>query len=135
MSQETTNTAKRLIEHTFGTLLLVWQRVARIALIAGVSGVLGTEVVAIIMTHHLPGGPTHLAAAALGIALAYAAGATVLVGEIFLGLLGAIRVIEGEVGAGAAAAAALVGHEARAARGELGLLFGRGVLPASRPAS
>jgi hypothetical protein len=124
VAQEARHSATLLIEHVVGTLLHIWWRVARIGLIAGAAVALAAEIAGGIITRHFPGGMVHLTALVLGVVAAYAAAVTALVSEIMLGLVQTIRVLEGDVEAGALAAAAIARQEARSATRDVTSLFG-----------
>ena len=124
MPQGTRHPVTLLMEHIIGTMLHIWWRMSRIGLIAGLTVGLMTEIVGGIITHHFPTGMTHLTAAALGLAAAYAAAATTLASEILLGLVHTLRVIEGDADAGVLAAEAIARHETRAVAHDLGSLLG-----------
>lgn len=81
-----------------GILFHLWRALrrafARICLWFGLTGLIAvivTELAGILATGQLPGLPTHLAALALGLAVGYSAGMTVLAAEIFRSLLTLVR--------------------------------------------
>ncbi|HLY32089.1 MAG TPA: hypothetical protein VKQ36_13755, partial [Ktedonobacterales bacterium] len=56
-------TAGMLLKHAVGVAMLCWRRMLRAGLIAGVTGVVIAEIVAMFVAHSLnPGGPAQLAA-------------------------------------------------------------------------
>ncbi|HUY77519.1 MAG TPA: hypothetical protein VMV29_12170 [Ktedonobacterales bacterium] len=102
----------RFLKHAVGILLLCWRRMLRAGLVAALVAIVLGEVVAMTMTHSLnPGGPAQFAVAALAIALAYGAALTVLVEEFIWGVVETLRLLEGDVAAGARASSVLAERE------------------------
>lgn len=102
----------KFLKHAVGVLLLCWRRMLRAGLVAGLVAVVLGELAAMAITHSLnPGGPAQLVVAALAIALAYGAALTVLVEEFIQGVVETLRLLEGDVAAGARASAVLAERE------------------------
>jgi hypothetical protein len=117
--------AGKFLKHALGLLILCWRRMLRAAGAAALIGVISTEVLACLAAGQFP--PPLLAqlvAAALALALAYAVALTVLLAELFAGTLDTIRLLMGDVEAGARAASATVEHEAGNIRDSLRHLVG-----------
>jgi hypothetical protein len=105
--------ATGILVHVWGALRRAF---ARIFLWFGLTGLIAaivTELAGIFATGRLPGLPTHLAALALGLAVGYAAGMTVLAGEIFQSLVMIVRDIGRELERGAEEGGKLGGVLAR----------------------
>jgi hypothetical protein len=77
--------------HFLSALRRAFTRVAMWFGLTGLITAVVVELAGIFATGQLPGMPTHLAALALGLAVGYAAGMTVLTGEIFRSLLTIVR--------------------------------------------
>jgi hypothetical protein len=125
LAHEVIRHAGNIMKHVVGVLLLAWRRVLRAFAIAGLGGVVLGEVAGVLLTHHFP--PfllTHVAAVALGAAMGYGAALTVFVDELLKGALDAVKIVEGEVAAGARAAFVLAEREAGEAKGGLLRLLG-----------
>ncbi|MFI5271884.1 MAG: hypothetical protein ACHQ4H_02470 [Ktedonobacterales bacterium] len=96
----------KLLKHAVGVLLLAWRRVLRAAGIALVVGIVVAEIAGCLATHQFPPSPlTDVAAAIFGVAVAYGVALTVFLDELLLGALDMLRVAEGDIEAGARAAA------------------------------
>jgi hypothetical protein len=125
------------LRHMVGVLLLAWRRVVRAGGIALIVGILLTEIVGMLSTHHFP--PyllTHVVALAVGIVLAYCVALTVLVDELIKGALALVRAGLGEVEAGARAAAIIAEREVGYfGGGAAGLAGGRAGAPPPRLAA
>ncbi len=91
-----------LLKHVIGVLLLCWRRMLRAGLIAFAIGVVVTVLIAVIGTGQaLPSVPSLIVALLLGLGLAYGVALTVLVEELVLGAIDLIRMVEGDISAGA----------------------------------
>lgn len=91
-----------LLKHIIGVLLLCWRRMLRAGVIAFAIGAVVTVLVTVIGTGQaIPSVPSLIVALVFGLALAYAVALTVLVEELILGVIDLIRVIEGDISAGA----------------------------------
>ncbi|HEX6800365.1 MAG TPA: hypothetical protein VF116_21820 [Ktedonobacterales bacterium] len=100
------------LRHILGVLLLAWRRVVRTAGIALVAGVVVTEIVGSLVTHHFPPYPlTHVVALAIGIVVAYCVALMVLVDELLRGAFDLVRMALGEAEAGTRAAAIIAERE------------------------
>ncbi|HKS69272.1 MAG TPA: hypothetical protein VJQ45_02560, partial [Ktedonobacterales bacterium] len=100
------------LRHILGVLLLAWRRVVRTAGIALIAGIVVTELVGSLVTHHFP--PyllTHVVALAIGIVVAYCVALMVLVDELLKGTFDLVRLALGEVEAGARAAEIIAERE------------------------
>lgn len=113
--------AGRVLRHIGGLLLICWRRMVLAALIIGGAGWLLAEVGGSGVTHQIPAPiPAQIAAILFAIGLGYGAALTVLLAEIIGGAVETIRLLEGEAGAGARAAAVI----SERAEGELSGLLG-----------
>ncbi|HEX9039089.1 MAG TPA: hypothetical protein VF808_19055 [Ktedonobacterales bacterium] len=91
-----------LLKHIIGVLLLCWRRMLRAGLIAFFIGVVLTVLVGVIGTGQaIPSPAMLILALLLGSALAYGVALTVLVEEMILGAVDLIRILEGDIQAGA----------------------------------
>lgn len=103
----------RIVRHALGVVLLAWLRAFRAGVIAGVAGLVATEIVGSILAHQFPPpGMVHLVGIVLGAALAYGVAITVIADELIVGVVDGIRLLLGEVEAGARAAIAIAEHGA-----------------------
>src|SRR5262245_61406164 len=120
-----------LLKHALGVLLLAWRRILLASSAAGVAGVLIGETIAVAATKEIP--PPLMAHVVIGlfaVALAYGTAFTVFLEEIIHGLIATIRLLEGEVAAGARAAAIIAEREAGEVGTGLMRLFGAHPKPA-----
>lgn len=100
--------AGRMLRHIGGTLLLCWRRVLSSAFVAGGVSLLLAEIVGSSVTHQIPASiPAQIVAVLFAIGMGYSVALTTLLAEIIGGALEAIHLLEGEVGAGARAAAVI----------------------------
>lgn len=114
--------AGRVLRHIGGILLLCWRRMVWAALITGGVALIVAEIGGSSVTHQIPAPiPAQIVAVLFAIGLAYGAALTALLAEIVVGAVETIRLLEGEAGAGARAAA-VVGERAE---GELSGFVGR----------
>jgi DNA polymerase III subunit gamma/tau len=91
-----------LLKHIIGVLLLCWRRMLRAGLIAFAIGAVVTVLVEVVGTGEaIPSVLSLIVALLFGLALAYGVALTVLVEELILGAIDLIRMIEGDVSAGA----------------------------------
>jgi hypothetical protein len=122
-----------LLKHIIGVLLLCWRRMLRVGLITFGIGVVVAILIAVIGTGQaIPSAPALIVALLLGLALAYGAALTVLVEELILGVIDIIRMIEGDISAGAHIAEVVAEREV----GEVGQGLRRLIgLPVSKRAS
>ncbi|HEU0028419.1 MAG TPA: hypothetical protein VFQ25_15000 [Ktedonobacterales bacterium] len=91
-----------LLKHIIGVLLLCWRRMLRAGLIAFAIGAVVTALVEVLGTGEvIPSVMSLIVALLFGLALAYGVALTVLVEELVLGLIDLIRMIEGDISAGA----------------------------------
>ena len=100
------------LRHILGVLLLAWRRIVRTAGTALIAGIVVTELVGSLVTHHFP--PyllTHVVALAIGIVVAYCVALMVLVDELLKGTFDLVRLALGEVEAGARAAEIIAERE------------------------
>lgn len=126
----------RVLRHAVGVLLICWLRALRWGAIAGLCGIIGTELITVGLTHHFPpAGATHIVAIALGAALAFGAAATVIASELITGIVEAVRLLLGEAEAGARAAAVVAEREVGEASAGLVRLVGLGRLLEKQPIS
>lgn len=106
------NFAGRVLRHIGGTLLLCWRRMASSACVAGGAGLLLAEVGGSSVTHQIPAPiPAQIVAVLFAIGLGYGVALTALLVEIIAGAVETARLLEGEAGAGARAAA-IIGERA-----------------------
>jgi hypothetical protein len=83
--------------HILATLLVCWRRTLRTGMAVGGLAALAVELVGFELTHQFPPSvATHALAAALALALAYGAGATVFASELLRGALRALSLMQGE---------------------------------------
>ena len=91
-----------VVGHRLGGLRRAIGRVLLWFLIFGIIGAGIVELVAFVETHHGPGLFTNITAAVIGIVVGYAAGLTVLVGEVIRFLVEAVnearQTVEGDLG-------------------------------------
>lgn len=91
-----------VIGHLLGGLRRAIGRVVVWFLIFGLIGAGIVELVAFVETHNPPGLFTNITAAAIGVTVGYAAGLTVLVGEVIRFLIEAVKeaqkTVEGDLG-------------------------------------
>ena len=91
-----------VVGHLLGGLRRAIGRVLLWFLIFGVIGAAAVEIVAFVETGHGPGLFTNITAAVIGVVVGYAAGLTVLVGEVVRFLLEALneakQSVEGDLG-------------------------------------
>lgn len=100
------------LRHILGVLLLAWRRIVRTAGTALVAGVVVSEIIGSLVTHHFPPYPlTHVVALAVGIVVAYCVALMVLVDELLRGAFDLARMALGEAEAGARAAAIIAERE------------------------
>lgn len=91
-----------LLKHIIGVLLLCWRRMLRAGLIAFGIGAVVTVLVTVLGTGEaIPSESAFVVALLFGLALAYGVAMTVLVEELILGVIDLIRMIEGDISAGA----------------------------------
>lgn len=102
-------TGAEALTHTFrqiiGVVLVSWQRVLRVGLLAALAAMIATECISAYMTASFPPPPvTHLVAVALALALGYSVAITTLAALLLKGGLRFIRHLEGDAQVGAKAA-------------------------------
>ena len=97
--------AGRFLTHVVGVLLLCWRRALQAAAVSGVIALLLAEIAGILITGQFPTSLTHIVALIFGVTVAYCVALTVLFDEIIRGLIDTVRLVDGEVAAGARAAA------------------------------
>lgn len=116
--------AGKLLIHMVRALLACWQRMLRLGVSVGVLGGVVAVVFGAFITHSIPPAPlTWVMAMCFGFVLGYAAAMTVLADELFLGMVEAIGVLEGDIKAGLRAATVAAEREAgEAGRGIMRLL-------------
>ena len=115
--------AGKLARHAVGVLLLCWRRMLEAMFFGGaIATIVGLLVATFESRHALPGWPGVIAAAFFGVAVAYAAAATVLIDELLRGMFDIVKVIEGDAEAGARSLIAGAEHE----RSALSRLFAGG---------
>ena len=91
-----------LLKHIIGVLLLCWRRMLRAGLIAFAIGVVVTVLIVVLGTGQaIPSAPSLVVALLMGLGLAYGVALTVLIEEMVLGAIDLIRMIEGDISAGA----------------------------------
>jgi hypothetical protein len=115
-----------LLKHALGVLLLAWRRILLAGSAAAIAGVLIGEAGAVAITGRIP--PpllAHVIVLLFAAALAYCTAFTVLLDEIIHGILNTIRMLEGDVTAGARAAAVIAEREAGEAGTGLMRIFGK----------
>jgi hypothetical protein len=115
-----------LLKHALGVLLLAWRRILLAGAAAAITGALIGETAAVVLTGRIP--PpllAHVVVLLFAAALAYCTAFTVLLDEIIHGILNTIRMLEGDVTAGARAAAIIAEREAGEAGSGLMRLFGK----------
>lgn len=121
-----------IVRHALGVLLMCWLRAFRAGAIAGIAGFVAVEIAGSIAAHQFPApSVTHLLAVALGGALAYGAGITVVADELIVGIVDGVRLLMGETEAGSRAVVATLGHEVGDVRGGILRLLGVERLPRS----
>lgn len=104
--------AGKLARHAVGVLLLCWRRMLEAMFFGGaIATIVGLLVATFESRHGLPGWPGVIAAAFFGVAVAYAAAATVLIDELLRGMFDIVKVIEGDAEAGARSLVAGAEHE------------------------
>lgn len=114
-----------LLKHALGVLLLAWRRMLLAGAAALVGGLLVGEMAAVVATSRIP--PPLMAQVVIAIfavILAYAASMTVFLEELLHGIIATIRLIEGDVAAGARTAAVIAEREAGEVGTGLMRLFG-----------
>ncbi|MGZ3599686.1 MAG: hypothetical protein ACXWQ5_08200 [Ktedonobacterales bacterium] len=100
--------AGRVLRHIGGILLLCWRRMVVSALIVGGAGLLLAEIAGSSITLQIPAPiPAQIVAVLFAVGLGYGAALTALLAETIVGALDTIRLLEGEAGAGARAAAVI----------------------------
>src|SRR5437899_11258936 len=100
--------AGHVLRHIGGILLLCWRRMVVSAVIVGGAGLLLAEIAGSSITLQIPAPiPAQIVAVLFAVGLGYGAALTALLAEIIVGALDMIRLLEGEAGAGARAAAVI----------------------------
>lgn len=125
----------RIVRHALGVVLLAWLRAFRAGVIAGVAGLVATEIIGSILARQFPPpGVVHLVGILLGAALAYGVAITVIADELVVGIVDGIRLLLGEAEAGARAMVAITEHGAEDVLGNVLHLTGlqRWVRPGGR---
>ncbi|MGZ3668148.1 MAG: hypothetical protein ACXVDA_27100 [Ktedonobacterales bacterium] len=113
--------AGHVLRHIGGILLLCWRRMVMSALIAGGIGLVLAEIIGSGIMHQIPAPvSTQIVATLFAAGLAYGAALTALLAEIIAGALDTIRLLEGEAGAGARAAAIIDERAERELSGFIG---------------
>jgi hypothetical protein len=120
--------AGMVLKHALGVLLLCWRRMARAGLVSGVVGFILVEIVGSIMQQKFPTSIlTTVVALIFALLIAYGVMLTVLIDELIIGSIDIVRVLQGEVGAGARAIA--MATERRAGESGSGIMRWLGVRP------
>lgn len=121
-----------LLKHALGVLLLAWRRMLLVGAAALVGGLLVGEMAAVVASGRIP--PPLMAQVVIAIfavVIAYAASMTVFLEEVVQGIIATIRLIEGDVTAGARAMAVIAEREAGDVGTGLMRLFGAKPAPAA----
>ena len=101
MGDQILETAKLVLKHALGVLLLCWRRMIRAALITFVVGFVLIEVGGAVSLGRFPAPLlTHVVAITFALVAAYAVGLTVLIDEMVMGALDIIKVLEGDARSG-----------------------------------
>lgn len=121
-----------LLKHALGVLLLAWRRMLLVGAAALVGGLLVGETAAVVASGRIP--PpllSQVVIAIFAVVIAYAASMTVFLEELLHGIIATIRLVEGDVTAGARAAAVIAEREAGEVGSGLMRLFGAKPKPAT----
>jgi hypothetical protein len=125
--------AGHFLTHGLGILLLCWRRMSRAALITFGGGFVLVEIVGTAFTGHFPAPVlTHVVALIFALVAAYAVALTVFIDELFVGSIDLIRVLQGDMSAGARALA--IATERRAGEAGGGIMRWLGVRPQAQQA-
>jgi hypothetical protein len=125
--------AGHFVTHSLGILLLCWRRMSRAALITFGVGFVLVEIVGTAFIGHFPAPVlTHVVALIFALVAAYAVAVTVFIDELFIGSIDLIRVLQGDMTAGARALA--IATERRAGEAGGGVMRWLGVRPQAHQA-
>jgi hypothetical protein len=97
MANEQQTTRETATERVFHAVRQAILYIALSGVSGAIAGILLTEGIGAALTRSLPGGPTHIAALAVGLLLGYAAAATATIWALVTGLAETIRALAGDV--------------------------------------